>query len=45
MTREYYEINEDAAGGNFLYTSDCRFKEITGIEYPVPIHDHRVELF
>lgn len=33
------------AGGNFLYTSDCRFKEITGIEYPVPIHDHRVELF
>lgn len=34
-----------AAGGNFLYTSDCRFKEITGIEYPVPIHDHRVELF
>lgn len=34
-----------AAGGNFLYTSDCRFKEITGIEYPVPIHDRQVELF
>lgn len=34
-----------ANGGNFLYTIDCRFKEITGIEYPVPIHDHRVELF
>lgn len=34
-----------ADGGNFLYTIDCRFKEITGIEYPVPIHDHRVELF
>jgi len=34
-----------AAGGNFLYTNDCIFKEITGIEYPVPIHDHRVELF
>lgn len=34
-----------ADGGNFLYTIDSRFKEITGIEYPVPIHDHRVELF
>ena len=41
----YESNNMYAAGGNFLYTSDCRFKEITGIEYPVPIHDHRVELF
>lgn len=44
--RPVYEPNNMyAAGGNFLYTSDCRFKEITGIEYPVPIHDQRVELF
>lgn len=27
------------AGGNFLYTSDSRYKEITGIRYPVSIHD------
>lgn len=27
------------AGGNFLYTSDARYKEITGISYPVSIHD------
>ena len=27
------------AGGNFLYTSDSRFREITGISYPVSIHD------
>ena len=27
------------AGGNFLYTSDSRYKEITGISYPVSIHD------
>ncbi len=26
-------------GGNFLHTSDSRFKEITGINYPLPIHD------
>lgn len=26
-------------GGNFLYTSDSRFKEITGISYPIAIHD------
>lgn len=41
----YESNNKYAFGGNFLYTSDSRFKEITGIEYPVPIHDHRVELF
>ena len=26
-------------GGNFLYTSDSRFREITGSKYPIPIHD------
>lgn len=26
-------------GGNFLYTSDSRFKEIIGISYPIAIHD------
>lgn len=26
-------------GGNFLYTSDSRFAEITGIDYPIAIHD------
>ena len=41
----YESNNMYAAGGNFLYTSDCRFKEITGIEYPVPIHDRKENLF
>lgn len=27
------------AGGNILYTSDSRFKQITGISYPIAIHD------
>ena len=27
------------AGGNFLYTSDRRYEEITGICYPISIHD------
>lgn len=27
------------AGGNFLYTSDSRFKEITKSKYPISIHD------
>lgn len=27
------------AGGNFLYTSDSRFQEITGVPYPISIHD------
>lgn len=27
------------AGGNFLYTNDGRYREITGISYPVPIYD------
>ena len=27
------------AGGNFLYTSDSRYGEYTGIRYPLPIHD------
>ena len=26
-------------GGNFLYSSDSRFKEITGSSYPISIHD------
>lgn len=26
-------------GGNFLYTSDSRFREITESKYPIPIHD------
>ncbi|MCI8564337.1 MAG: hypothetical protein HFH69_12645 [Lachnospiraceae bacterium] len=26
-------------GGNFLYTSDSRFKEVTKSKYPIPIHD------
>ena len=27
------------AGGNFLYTSDSRFREITKSKYPISIHD------
>lgn len=27
------------AGGNFIYSSDSRFKKITGIQYPVSVHD------
>lgn len=27
------------AGGNILYTSDSRFEQITGISYPIAIHD------
>lgn len=27
------------AGGNYLFTPDSRFREITGIDYPVAIHD------
>lgn len=27
------------AGGNFLYTSDSRFKDITKSKYPISIHD------
>lgn len=27
------------AGGNFIYTSDSRFKELTNVRYPVSIHD------
>lgn len=27
------------AGGNFLYTSDSRFKDITKSKYPIAIHD------
>lgn len=27
------------AGGNFVYTSDSRYKEVTGIPYPISVHD------
>lgn len=27
------------AGGNYIYSSDSRFKMLSGIRYPVPIHD------
>lgn len=27
------------AGGNFIYTSDSRYKDITGLSYPIAIHD------
>lgn len=27
------------SGGNFLFSCDTRFKEATGIDYPIPIHD------
>lgn len=27
------------SGGNFLYTCDSRWKEITGCDYPLSIHD------
>lgn len=26
-------------GGNYLKTSDSRFKDLTGVRYPVPVHD------
>lgn len=26
-------------GGNYIHTCDSRFKELTGIRYPVPVHD------
>lgn len=36
---ERTETPSDMAGGNILYTSDSRFKQITGISYPIAIHD------
>lgn len=30
-------------GGNYLKSSDSRFKDLTGIRYPVPIHDRTEE--
>ena len=30
-------------GGNYLKTSDSRFKDLTGISYPVPVHDRTEE--
>ena len=29
-------------GGNYLKTSDSRFKDLTGISYPVPVHDRNI---
>lgn len=29
-------------GGNFIYTSDSRYREVVGIPYPIGVHD-RVE--
>lgn len=31
------------AGGNFVKSSDSRFKDLTGIGYPVPVHDRTEE--
>ena len=30
------------AGGNFVYSCDSRYREVTGIHYPISVHD-RVE--
>lgn len=35
----YFRKRWYMAGGNFLYTSDSRFKEITKSKYPISIHD------
>ena len=35
----YFSRRWYMAGGNFLYTSDSRFKEITKSKYPISIHD------
>lgn len=35
----YFRRRWYMAGGNFLYTSDSRFREITGSKYPISIHD------
>ena len=32
--------NDYMAGGNFLYTSDSRFREYAN-DYPIPIHDRQ----
>ena len=33
-----------AAGGSFVYTSDARYAETTGIHYPISLHDRRMNL-
>lgn len=35
----YFRRHWYMAGGNFLYTSDSRFREVTGSKYPISIHD------
>ena len=27
------------AGGTFVFTSDSRYREITGVDYPISLHD------
>jgi len=29
------------SGGNFIHTSDSRWSEITGVHYPIAVHDRR----
>lgn len=35
----YFRRRWYMAGGNFLYTCDSRYHEITGLRYPISIHD------
>ena len=35
----YFKRHWYMAGGNFLYSSDSRFREITKSQYPISIHD------
>ena len=29
------------SGGNFIYTTDSRWRDITGVAYPIAVHDRR----
>lgn len=49
LSREYIHANVltrsgewHMAGGNFVYSCDSRYSEVTGIVYPISVHD-RVE--
>lgn len=35
----YFQKRWYMMGGNFLYTSDSRYRDVTRSEYPIPIHD------
>lgn len=35
----YFRKRQYMAGGNFLYTSDSRFRDVTKCKYPISIHD------